>query len=239
MEPTLKPPIKPARGTPKAGETRNRILSAALNLFRDRGFDETSMREIAAAANVAIGAAYYYFDSKEALVMAFYHQANDAMHETIEAALARKTDLKARLRAVIDVKFEYFAPNRKFLGALLRHAADPEHPLSPFSIQTRDIRERDMQHFSSALVGSNLNVPDDLKPHLPNLLWLYQMSLILFCIYDRSPGQQRTEKLVDKSIGIVAGVLKLSKSPFLRPVRRMAIELLEAVADNAAPVRAT
>jgi Tetracyclin repressor-like, C-terminal domain len=74
-----------------------------------------------------------------------------------------------------------------------------------------------------------------LKPHLPNLLWLYQMSLILFWIYDRSPGQQRTEKLVDKSIGIVAGVLKLSKSPFLRPVRRMAIELLEAVSENAAP----
>lgn len=93
-----------------------------------------------------------------------------------------------------------------------------------------------MQHFSSALAGSNLNVPDDLKPHLPKLLWLYQMSLILFWIYDRSPAQQRTEKLVEKSIAIVAGILKVSKSPFLRPVRKMAIELLEAVSDNAAPV---
>ena len=225
----MEPTPKPTRNTPKAGDTRDRILSAALTLFRERGFDEASMREIAAAAGVAIGAAYYYFDSKEALVMAFYHQVNAAMREPIEAALARKTDLKSRLRVVIDVKLEYFRPNRKFLGALLRHAADPGHPLSPFSVQTRDIRERDMQHFSTALEGSTLRLPDDLRPYLPKLLWLYQMAVILFWVYDRSPAEARTERLVEKSLGIVTGLLKLAKSPFLRPVRKTAIELLAAV----------
>ncbi|HYL35933.1 MAG TPA: TetR family transcriptional regulator [Bryobacteraceae bacterium] len=225
----MEPTAKPARSTPKAETTRSRILAAALNLFRERGFDQTTMRDIASAAEVAIGAAYYYFESKEALVMAFYQEANAAMHERIQAALDRKTDLKARLRAVVDVKFEYFAPNRKFLGALLRHAADPEHPLSPFSRETREIRERDMLHFSEALDGSNLRLPEDLRPHLPKLLWLSQMGLILFWIYDRSENQARTERLVDKSLGIVASLLKLSKSPFLRPVRRTAIELLQAL----------
>jgi len=234
MEPTVKPTA--ARTTTKAEETRGRILSAALNLFRERGFDQTTMREVATGADVAIGAAYYYFESKEALVMAFYHQANEAMHEQIESVLKRKTDLRTRLRGVIDVKFEYFGPNRKFLGALLRHAADPEHPLSPFSAQTRDIRELDMQHFSEALAGSNLRLTDDLLPHLPKLLWLYQMALILFWIYDRSPEQARTERLVDKSLAIVVSLLKLSKSPFLRGVRRTAIELLEAVEDQPARV---
>jgi AcrR family transcriptional regulator len=157
------------------------------------------------------------------------------MHEPIEAALSRKTDLKSRLRAVIDVKFEYFRPNRKFLGALLRHAADPGHPLSPFSQETRDIRELDMQHFSVALEGSNLRMPDDLRPYLPKLLWLYQMGLILFWVYDQSPGEARTEKLVEKSLGVVTGLLKLAKSPFLRPVRKTAIELLQAVSDEEAP----
>jgi AcrR family transcriptional regulator len=222
-------PARPARFRAKAEHTRSRILESALNLFRERGFDETAMRDIAAAAGVAVGAAYYYFESKEALVMAFYQEANIAMHERIEAALAKKTDLKSRLRAVIDVKFEYFAPNRKFLGALLRHAADPEHPLSPFSAQTREIRERDMLHFSEALDGSNLKLPEDLRPHLPKLLWLSQMGLILFWIYDRSENQARTERLVEKSLGIVANLLKLSTSPFLRPVRRTAIELLQAL----------
>lgn len=232
----MEPTPKPTRNTPKAGDTRDRILSAALTLFRERGFDEASMREIAAAAGVAIGAAYYYFDSKEALVMAFYHQVNAAMREPIEAALARKTDLKSRLRVVIDVKLEYFRPNRKFLGALLRHAADPGHPLSPFSVQTRDIRERDMQHFSTALEGSTLRLPDDLRPYLPKLLWLYQMAVILFWVYDRSPAEARTERLVEKSLGIVTGLLKLAKSPFLRPVRKTAIELLAAVSEETAQV---
>jgi AcrR family transcriptional regulator len=227
----MEPTAKPARSTPKAETTRSRILAGALNLFRERGFDQTTMRDIASAAGVAIGAAYYYFESKEALVMAFYQEANAVIHERIEAALERKTDLKARLRAVVDVKFDYFAPNRKFLGALLRHAADPEHPLSPFSRETKEIRERDMLHFSEALDGSNVRLPEDLRPHLPKLLWLSQMGLILFWIYDRSDNQVRTERLADKSLGIVASLLKLSKSPFLRPVRRTAIELLQAVEE--------
>jgi AcrR family transcriptional regulator len=227
----MEPTAKPARSTPKAETTRSRILAGALSLFRERGFDQTTMRDIASAAGVAIGAAYYYFESKEALVMAFYQEANAAIHERIEAALERKTDLKARLRAVVDVKFDYFAPNRKFLGALLRHAADPEHPLSPFSRETKEIRERDMLHFSEALDGSSVRLPEDIRPHLPKLLWLSQMGLILFWIYDRSDNQVRTERLADKSLGIVASLLKLSKSPFLRPVRRTAIELLQAVEE--------
>jgi len=225
----MEPTTKTTRVTRKAEGTRGRILETALNLFRERGFDQTAMRDIATTAGVAVGAAYYYFESKEALVMAFYEEANVTMHDRIEAALSKKTDLKSRLRAVIDVKFEYFAPNRKFLGALLRHAADPEHPLSPFSKETQTIRERDMLHFSEALDGCNLKLPDDVRPHLPKLLWLSQMGLILFWIYDRSENQTRTERLVDKSLGIIANLLKLSTSPFLRPVRRTAIELLEAL----------
>jgi AcrR family transcriptional regulator len=225
----MEPSVDTARTAKKSEATRSRILETALNLFRERGFDETTMRDIAVAAGVATGAAYYYFESKEALVMAFYQEANIAMHERIQATLSKKTDLKSRLRAVVEVKFDYFSPNRKFLGALLRHAADPEHPLSPFSKETREIRERDMLHFSEALEGSNMRLPDDLRPHLPQLLWLSQMGLILFWIYDRSENQARTERLVDKSLGIIASLLKLSKSPFLRPVRRTAIELLEAL----------
>src|SRR5207237_4793311 len=56
--------------TTKAEETRERILDAALRLFRKRGFDQTTMRDIAAEAEVATGAAYYYFSSKEEMVIA-------------------------------------------------------------------------------------------------------------------------------------------------------------------------
>ena len=61
--------------TKKSEETRSRILEAALALFRKRGFEKATMREIAQESGVALGAAYYYFDSKDALVMGFYERA--------------------------------------------------------------------------------------------------------------------------------------------------------------------
>ena len=213
----------------KAEETRSRILRAALDLFRSRGFDETTMREIASEASVALGAAYYYFASKEALVMAFYEQASEEMSVKIEAGLGEAKGLDSRLRAILDVKFEYFAPDRLFLGALLRHAADPENPLSPFSGQTAHIRERDLRFFTAALEGSRTAMPKDLAPYLPKLLWLYQMGLILFWISDRSPEQSRTRQLREKSLSLVVTALKLAGFPLLRPLRKKIVELLMTV----------
>ena len=137
--------------------------------------------------------------------------------------------MQGRIRAVLDVKFRYFEPNRKFLGALFGHAADPEHPLSPFSEETRDTRETDIRHFEDALSESGVKIPKELKPHLPRLLWLYQMGLILFWIYDRSPGQRRTAQLIDKSLPLVVNLIKIARFPVLRPIRKMIVDLLDAV----------
>lgn len=216
----------------KAEETRSRILTAALDLFRQRGFDQTTMREIAAEAGVALGSAYYYFASKEALVMAFYEQASKEMSVQIEGGLAEAKGLESRLRAILDVKFEYFAPNRLFLGALSRHAADPRNPLSPFSNETAHIRELDLKHFAAALEGSRVAMPKDLAPYLPKLIWLYQMGLILFWISDRSPDQVRTRQLRDKSLSLLVTALKLAGFPLLRPLRKKIVDLLMTVEDE-------
>jgi AcrR family transcriptional regulator len=214
----------------KSAETRDRILAAAIDLFRRQGFDQTTMREIAAEAGMAIGAAYYYFDSKDAIVLAFYDRAQKDMHPQLEQAVASTRDLQQRLQALLDIKFRYFAPNRSLLGALAAHA-DPRHPLSPFSTQTREIREQDTRFFARALDDSRLRVTPDLAPHLPRLLWMYQMGLILFWIYDRSPDQRRTHALVVQSLAIVVRLVKLAGNPLMRPMRKRAVDLLEAVME--------
>jgi AcrR family transcriptional regulator len=214
---------------PKSEETRRRILGAAMELFRTRGFEPTTMREIAQQAGVALGAAYYYFDSKEALVMAFYQQARDETHALIVQIPPDERDLQVRIRAIVEVKFRYFAPNRKFLGALFGHAADPANSLSPFSEETRGIRETDIRHFSDALDQGKVKIPADLKPYVPRLLWLYQMGLILFWIYDHSPRQVRTEQLIDKSLPLIVNLIRVSRFPLLRPIRKMVVGLLEVV----------
>jgi AcrR family transcriptional regulator len=69
--------------TKKSEATGKKILDAALDLFREEGFDETTMRAIAARADVATGAAYYYFPSKDAIVLAFYERSTAEMEPKI------------------------------------------------------------------------------------------------------------------------------------------------------------
>jgi len=225
--------VKLTTTRPKSEATREQIFLAALDLFREQGFDATTMREIATRAGVATGAAYYYFDSKDAIVLAFYDRAQKDMAPLLEDALAASKDLKERLHRVLRVKLDYFAPSRAFLGALAAHA-DPAHPLSPFSEQTSAIRDADVEFFEKALAGSRVRISDDLKQHLPRLLWMYQMGLILFWIYDRSPGQRGTEALIEKSISIVVRLVKLSGLPLMQPLRRLILDLMDAVTGSQA-----
>jgi AcrR family transcriptional regulator len=212
----------------KSEETRTRILEAALSVFRERGFERATMREIATAAGVAVGAAYYYFESKDAIVMAFYERSQGEMRPQIEALLERSKTLESRLRAVISTKFECFGPNRKLLGALSAHS-DPEHPLSPFSKETSEIREQDIGFFARAVSDSGVKLTVGVEPYLPRLLWMYQMGLILFWVYDHSEEQRRTMVLYEKTLKMILVALKLAGIPLLRPLHRLAAELLEVV----------
>ena len=221
------------RAIPKSEETRRRILASALKVFRERGFEAATMREIAAAAGVAVGAAYYYFDSKDALVMAFYEQAQEEMAPALEEILAASRTLEQRLRGIIGQKLEYFAPNRTLVGALTAHI-DPEHPLSPFSRATAPIRDRDIEFFERAVAESKLRLPATILPYLPRLLWLYQMGLVLYWVYDRSAKQERTEMLFTKTLKMMLVAIKLAELAPLRPLLKPAGELLKAIYGEAA-----
>lgn len=218
--------FKTTTPTGKGELTRITILESALQLFRDKGFDSTTMRDIAARAGVALGAAYYYFASKDAIVMGFYERAQDELTPVLDRSLAKARGLHDRVRSIIQVKLDYFAADRKLMGALSAHI-DPRHPLSPFSDETRSIRDHDIECFSRAVEGGKVRVPEDLNVHLPRVLWLYQMGLLLFWVYDSSPQQERTRRLFDKSLAIVVALIKLSSLPLMRPVRKLVTGLLE------------
>src|SRR5260370_11303892 len=134
------------RPTPRAEDTRSKIYEAALKLFREKGFEQTTMRDIAAKADVALGAAYYYFASKDAIVLAFYQEMQEESHESILDALAGRRKLKDRIRYVLEKRLEVLAPNHKCCGARFKQAADAAHPRSPFSSETRPIRVRAIEH---------------------------------------------------------------------------------------------
>ena len=216
-----------ARTTPRAEDTRRKIYEAATELFRERGFEPTTMRDIAAKAGVALGGAYYYYSAKDAIVLEFYREMQETSNEAILNALAGHKKLEDRIRCVLDKRLELLEPNRKFCAALARHAPDAADPLSPFNEESRSIREHAIEHMRIAIVGGDVKVPSDLKPRLPYLLWLYQMALIMFWLYDRSPGQQRTRRLMEKSLGLLVNLLRISTQPLMRPLRKAALELVE------------
>jgi AcrR family transcriptional regulator len=217
------------RTTQRAEETRRKIYDAAMELFREKGFEEATMREIATKAGVALGGAYYYFSSKDAIVLAFYAEMQESSQQRVREILSERKKLKDRISGLVEMRLDLLRPNRKFCAALFRHAPDREDALSPFSKETAAIREGAVEQMRMAVEGGDVKVPEDLHPRLPYLLWLYQMALIMFWLYDRSPQQEKTHKLLDKSVGLVVGLLQISRLPLMRPLRKMALELVEGV----------
>ena len=211
--------------TAKGEDTRERIYAAALTLFRERGFDATTMRDIAAAAGMSLGAAYHYFPSKDAIVLAFYDRVSLEHARRVATDLASKAKLGDRLSAAFQSKLEIVRDDRPLMGALLRYAGDARHPLSFFGDATREHRLQSMAIFASALGDESL--PDDLARLAPVALWALHMGLLLFFLHDSSPGQRRTVALTAGAIELIVAALKISRLPVLRPLRRRVIALLD------------
>ncbi|HEV7767181.1 MAG TPA: TetR family transcriptional regulator [Thermoanaerobaculia bacterium] len=218
--------------TAKAEETRDRILDAALRLFRERGFEQTTMREVAIEAGVATGAAYYYYRSKEDLVMAFYLRTDDDAKEAFANVIASSKELKKRVRGLLDVKFEQFTEHRSLLAALLKAGVDPRARLSPFGKETKEVRDDNIEWFARALDESDVNVPKDIAADLPRLLWMYHMGLMYFWIIDESPGQRRTRRLIDATLDLVIQLLKVSTLPLMGPLRKRVLKVLRAIDEE-------
>jgi AcrR family transcriptional regulator len=209
-------------------KTKAAILQTALELFRSRGFEVTTMRDIAQSAKVATGAAYYYFPSKEAIVAAYYDQVQRLHAEKVREELNGKAGLRERLGVAMHSKLEILKDDRMFLGALFRYTGDPQHPLSVFGKGTHAQRNQSVAIFQEASAGTN--VSEELRQLLPWALWLAHLGMILFFIYDESEGQQRTHKLVDGILDLLTQLVELTNSalvgPFVRPFQTKILGML-------------
>ena len=213
----------------KSDQTRARILETALTLFRERGYDATTMRAIAEEAGVAVGNAYYYFRSKEHLVQAFYARTHEEHVAQSQPVLERETKLIERLRGVMHAKLDTIEPYHAFAGVLFRSAADPSSPLHPLSEESEPVRALATSLFEETVSGSTARIPDDLRAELPRMLWLYHMGVILFWIHDNSPGRKRSRMLVDGTVEIIARLISLAGNPLMRPLRKRTLALIRAV----------
>jgi AcrR family transcriptional regulator len=218
--------------TNKGGQTKEAILQTALDMFRESGYEETTMRAIAERAGVSLGNAYYYFHSKEQLIQAFYHQTHEEHLVASLPKLEKERRLKARLMTVMKLKIETLQPYHQFAGVLFKTAAHPGSPLNPFADASDPVRQASIELFKTVVDGSNARIPKDLRAELPYLLWVYHMGVILFWIHDKSTNQRRTYRLLDHTVDLLDRLITLAGNPFMRIMRKKALKLVAELKEG-------
>jgi AcrR family transcriptional regulator len=213
---------------PKATRTRAAIIDAALRLFREHGYEATTMRAIAAEAGVSLGNAYYYFESKQHLIQAFYDRTQIEHAEASRPVLEREVALEARILGVTETWLDVMEPYRAFAGTFFQNAADPNSPLSPFSPESTTARELAIDLWRRVIDGSDAKIAKALKPELPELLWLYFMGVVLYWVHDPTEQATRTRMLAARTTPLVVRAIGLARVPVLRSTLN---DLLGLIAD--------
>jgi AcrR family transcriptional regulator len=212
--------------SPRSEATKTRIVESALRLFQENGYDRTTMRAIAKEAGVSVGNAYYYFNSKEHLVQGFYDRIAELHGQRSQAVLSTEQDFAARLRGVMLGWLEVAAPYHQFGKQFFVNAADPDSPLSPFSPESTPARDAQIAIHRAVLDGSTAKVDPELRPDLPELIWLYHMGVVLFWVHDKSADARRTRLLVDRTVPMIDRLFSLSRLRVFRPVTRDIVHLI-------------
>lgn len=220
--------------TPRGEQTRAAIFGAALELFRERGYEATTMRAIAERAGVSLGSSYHYFPSKGHLVAEYYRHLHELQRAACAPVLARERDLAARLRGVVRAIVVTCEPFHDVSASIFGTVADPASPLNPFSAESGPIRDEVIALYAEVVAGSDARVPEDVGAELPRLLWLYQMGVLYFWMLDRSPGRLRTYEVIDETSDLIVRLISAANLPILRKSRERILALVRGIATEPA-----
>ncbi|PYI69038.1 TetR family transcriptional regulator [Arthrobacter livingstonensis] len=207
----------------KSAQTKALVLETALAMFRSKGFAKTTMRAIATEAGVSLGSAYYYFASKDELVLELYRESVAEQRVRATTALVGTTGLSDRLKAAVHSGLDALGPYHHFGGAFIASALPPQSAVNPFGEASRQARGDAVAIFEEVIDGTK--VPAFLRPQLPELLWLAYMGVVLFWVYDRSGDQRRTRMLIDGAAPLIAKLVSISRLPVVRPLVEEALAL--------------
>jgi AcrR family transcriptional regulator len=213
----------------KSEQTRALIVETALRLFRERGYEATTMRAIAREAGVSVGNAYYYFGSKEELIQAYYDELQEEHVKACRAVLDRERAFAPRLLGVLKARIDTMVPYHQFAGKFFKFAAEPSSPLNPFSAESGPARAAAVTIYREVVDGSNLKIDEEFRKELPELLWLYSMGIVLYWVHDSSPGCRKTYLLAERTVPLVDRMVAMSRLPGFKSVARELVGVIREV----------
>jgi AcrR family transcriptional regulator len=210
--------------TAKAERTRSQILNTALGLFSGKGFEATTMRDIAAKADVSLGLAYRYFESKESLLLSVYQQ----MADQTDAAISDLApgEIGNRFAEAMKVRLGGAASYRQAFGALFGAIMTPGSRAALLGSGAAQMRAK-AEHAFIHLVERSSDAPKPAHAKsLGKLLYIMHFAIILFWLHDRSEHQKSTHALL---AFIRRGLLLLSPSMHLPLVASQITRLVRII----------
>lgn len=183
--------------------TRARIIEAAAGLFRNRGFEATTTRDIAKTAGIATGTLFNYFAAKEDIVDELARQAVTRAHQAF-AELADCDSLEEELFALIAAGLRELKPLRKLVAPLL------ERSLSPLVAGRTADGEESLRVKILAIAAETIrrHGPDEVSAAALHIFWALYVGVLAFWVTDISPRQEDTLALLDTSMNMFTAWLQ-------------------------------
>jgi AcrR family transcriptional regulator len=131
-------------------DSRQEILRTAARLFQQRGYDATSMNDVAAALKLSKGGLYHHFQSKDEILFEIMNHAMELTQERVIAPTRSIADPVERLRALIRSHIEVvLSPRDREITVMLHE----NHPLPPALRKRINHRKKEYVHFVESLIA--------------------------------------------------------------------------------------
>ena len=171
---------------------RHEIFNAAVKLFIEKGFNETSMREIAEAARVGKSTLYDYFPSKEEILIAYIIDEVDHSTAAAEEILALDLGTGKKFRHIMRNHLEYMLANKSLFLKITFEA----QRLSYESQQRIQVHRHAYQDMLAILVEEGIQ-NGEFRPVNPLLAVRSMLSLLTTTIYTSRPTGSPEEMLAE------------------------------------------
>jgi AcrR family transcriptional regulator len=111
----------------QSGDKRKLILDAAVRVFAGQGYEASRVGDVASAAGVAYGLVYHYFDSKEAVLEAVFHEAWGRLLAAIAHAEQTAGSAPERLALVVKIVLRSWRDDPDLVRLLVREVTRNPH----------------------------------------------------------------------------------------------------------------
>ena len=191
-------------------KTKEKILAAALELFRENGLDGTTTKQISQKAGIAEGTLFNYFKTKEDLALFFFQkETHDLVEWFGKEARLQRMPLPEKLFAILRRQLEYIAPYEDFIGAVFFRSLQPHSKLSALSLESQELRLKYLHFLREVLAQAEdkkeIPAVGDLGAYAVGLFYI---GIVTHWLHDTSRGKHKTLALLDRSLNLATKVLK-------------------------------